>query len=152
MTEITELPKNYAALARDRISEELKNFHGGQKEKAVSDEVATMLTHFCEENATFAELIYKTKRTISDCCTAILKGCGDYISDIDVYRGAVRYYFPNADIEFFMEVRINGDAPSLEEMNRVPEKPKPAPKAAPKPREVIWMNYEPFGQMNFFEE
>ena len=52
----------------------------------------------------------------------------------------MKAYFPNADVRFFMNIEINGTAPSEEEMARVPEKPKPsqpkpAPKAAPKSAE-----------------
>lgn len=96
--------------------------------------------YFCEESPEFAEVVYKTKRTLSDCCTEVLKGVGNHISDIDVYRGIVKSYFPNADVRFLMNIEINGAAPSEEEMARVPEKPKPSqpkpvPKAAPEPAE-----------------
>lgn len=130
----------FQAMAAEKIAAELKSFTGGQKEKCVSTHVAAEITHFCEESPEFAEVVYKTKRTLSDCCTEVLKGVGNHISDIDVYRGIVKAYFPNADVRFLMNIEINGAAPSEEEMARVPEKPKPsqpkpAPKAAPKPAE-----------------
>ncbi len=61
-----------------------------------------------------------------------MKGTGNYVSDIDVYRGMVKAYFPNADVKFLMNIEINGAAPSEEEMAKLPEKPKPRPKPAPK--------------------
>ena len=61
-----------------------------------------------------------------------MKGTGNYVSDIDVYRGIVRAYFPNADVKFLMNIEINGAAPSEEEMAKLPENPKPKPKPAPK--------------------
>ncbi len=131
MGSITQIPMDYQAMAKEKIASELKGFAGGQKEKAVSEFVASTLTNFCEENAKFAEVVYKTKRTLSDCCAEIMKDCGNHISDIDVYRGAVKNYFPNSDIRFFMEIELTGEAPSEEEMNRVPEKPKKKPKPAP---------------------
>lgn len=135
MNEVIEIPRDYISLAKDKIAAELKDFSGGQKEKAVSKFVASTLTHFCEENAIFAEVVYKTRRTLSDCCAEIMKGCGTHISDIDVYRGAVKSYFPNSDIRCIMEIEITGEAPSEEEMAKLPEKPKPkpAPKKAGKP-------------------
>lgn len=148
MGEIINLPppkEDYKKLAVEKIAEELKSFKGDKYGTAVKKHVASTLTHFCEENERFAEVVYKTKRTLSDCCAEIMKGCGQHISDIDVYRGAVRNYFPNADIDFHMTITINGDAPSAEEMARVPEKPKapepkkPAsskPKAKPEPKPV----------------
>lgn len=130
----------FQSIAAEKIAAELKSFTGGQKEKCVSTHVAAEITHFCEESPEFAEVVYKTKRTLSDCCTEVLKGVGNHISDIDVYRGIVKSYFPNADVRFLMNIEINGVAPSEEEMARVPEKPKPsqpkpAPKAASKPAE-----------------
>ena len=129
MSEIIQLQQNgYKELAVSKIREELKSFKGDRYCTAVKDHVASTLIHFCEENARFAEVVYRTKRTLSDCCAEVMKGCGQSISDIDVYRGAVRNYFPNADIEFTMTISINGDAPSEEEMNR-----EPAVKQAAKP-------------------
>lgn len=124
MSEIINFP-HYSRLAVEKIAEELKTFKGDRYAEAVKKHVASTLTHFCEQNERFAEVVYKTKRTLSDCCAEIMKGCGTSISDIDVYRGAVRNYFPNADIDFHMTITINGDAPTVEEMERVPAQ-KPA--------------------------
>ncbi len=134
---------DYQALACEKIDAELKDFKGGKSEKLVSTFAAAQVTHFCEESPVFAEVVYKTKRTLSDCCAEVLKGTKEFASDIDVYRGIVRSYFPNADVKFLMDIEINGAAPSEEEMARLPEKPKrsvakkapakPAPAPAPKP-------------------
>lgn len=121
--------QSYSALAAGKISSELKGFTGGLKERAISKFAAETLIHFCEESASFAEVVYKTRRTLSDCCAEVMRNTGNYVSDIDVYRGIVRAYFPNADVKFLMNIEIGGAAPSEEEMARLPEKPKPAPKA-----------------------
>lgn len=121
----------FSRLAVEKIAAELKAFKGDRYGNAVKNHVASTITHFCEQNERFAEVVYKTKRTLSDCCAEIMKGCGQSISDIDVYRGAVRNYFPNADIDFHMTITLTGDAPTAEEMDRVPEQ-KPATKAEKK--------------------
>ena len=132
MSNLTLTPApSYTKLAVDKIATELKDFKGDRYGMAVKNHVASTITHFCEQNERFAEVVYKTKRTLSDCCAEIMKGCGQSISDIDVYRGAVRNYFPNADIDFHMTITLTGDAPTDEEMERVPEQ-KPAPKAEKK--------------------
>jgi hypothetical protein len=132
-------PVDYQALAVEKLAAELKSFSGDRYGSAVKDFVASTLTHFCQQDKRFAEVVYGTKRTLSDCCTEIMKGCGTHVSDIDVYRGAVRSYFPNADISFTMSITINGDAPSAEEMARVPKKKpeteKPHKGAPRKPKE-----------------
>ena len=122
---------NFTQLAVEKIAAELKDFKGDKYGMAVKNHVASTITHFCEQNERFAEVVYKTKRTLSDCCAEIMKGCGQHISDIDVYRGAVRNYFPNADIDFHMTITLTGEAPTAEEMDRVPEQ-KQAPKAEKK--------------------
>ena len=58
--------KTFQAMAMEKIAEELKTFTGGRKEKCVSTHVAAQITHFCEESPEFAEVVYKTKRTLSD--------------------------------------------------------------------------------------
>ena len=122
----------YPALAAEKIAAELKGFTGGQKEKAVSKFAAETVTHFCQESPQFAEAVYKTRRTLSDCCAQVMKGTGNCVRDIDVYRGIVRAYFPNADVKFMMNIEINGAAPSEEEIAKRPEKPRPRSKPAPK--------------------
>jgi len=133
---ITIQDRLYPALAKEKIANQLATFAGGQKEKAISQFAASQLCHFCEESPLFAEVVYKTRRTLSDCCAEVMKGTGNCVSDIDVYRGIVRAYFPNADVRFLMDIEINGAAPSEEEMAKLPEKPAPkvsAKKAAPAP-------------------
>ena len=130
--------KNIPILAVEKIAAELKNFQGGNKEKAVSKFVASTLTHFCGESERFAEVVYRTPRTLSDCCAEVMKACGNAISDIDVYRGAVKHYFPNADVHFQMEIQITGDAPTEEEINR-----KPEPREAPVRREMARLVEQP---------
>lgn len=128
--------QNYTQLAVEKIAEELKTFKGDRYGEAVKKHVASTITHFCEQEPRFAEVVYKTKRTLSDCCAEIMKGCGTSISDIDVYRGAVKNYFPNAEVVFTMTISIDGDALSEDEMNREVRKAepkKPAKAAAPKP-------------------
>ena len=117
--------QDFSSLATTKIAQELASFKGGLKEKTVSKFVASTLTHFCEQSARFAEVVYKTPRTLSDCCAEIMAGSGNQISDIDVYRGAVQSYFPNADIHFKMEIEINGDPPSDAELNRSPKTTMP---------------------------
>ena len=54
------------------------------------------------------------------------------ISDLDAYRRAVQFYFPNAEVEFVMNVKLTGAAPTAEEMQK-PASIKPQEPAAPRP-------------------
>lgn len=116
---------DYKTAAINKIAKELETFNGGVKEKTVSKFVAATLTHFCEENERFAQILYMTPRTLSDCCAEVMDGCGNQISDIDVYRKAIKSYFPNSDISFKMEIQITGDNPSNEEIMREAKKKVP---------------------------
>jgi hypothetical protein len=117
------------AAAIEKINAELQSFSGGNKEKAVSTYVANTLRQFSEEDERFARVVLNTKRTLSDCCEEIMQGVRESISDIEVYRRATKFYFPNSEVEFNMVIHLTGDAPTEEEMNQAP-KPRPAP--APK--------------------
>ena len=94
-------------LAVKKIDEELKSFKGDSKPKAVSSAVAIALKDFANQEPEFAEAIYQSDKTLSDCCTEIMKGVGQSISDIEVYKKAVGFYFPGADISFSMKIKVN---------------------------------------------
>lgn len=126
--------KDFSKLATDKIAKELSEFKGDRYGQAVKTFVASTLTNFCGQSQRFAQVVYETPATLSDCCAEIMKGCGSHISDIDVYRGAVRYYFPGAEIEFTLTIDASGDMPTPEEMAKPRPQPKPAehPPRAPK--------------------
>ncbi len=111
-------PADFPKLAVEKIDTELGKFEGNRYGQAVKDFVASTLKNFCGQDPRFAEVVYRTKRTLSDCCASIMEGCGSHISDIDVYRGAVRFYFPNSDICFTMNIDLTGEPPTEEEMAR----------------------------------
>ena len=128
--------KSMSELAAEKIAQELKDYKGDRYGQAVKDFVASTLTNFCQQDERFAQVVFHTEATLSDCCSKIMKGCGSHISDIDVYRGAVRYYFPNAEIQFTMTIDASGEMPTDEEMAK-PEpnqEAKPATKAPARPK------------------
>lgn len=138
-------PRKYSELAAEKIASELKNFKGNHYGNAVKNFVASTLTNFCEQSERFAQVVYETEATLSDCCARIMDKCGSHISDIDVYRGAVKYYFPNAEVVFSLTIDASGVAPTKEQMKR-PEQEKetkvqskstkPASVPAPKPKKA----------------
>lgn len=99
----------YKEKAIEKIQNELKAFTGGNKEKAVSKPVAETLEMFCKQNEEFAQAICESDKTISNCCKTIMKKSGNAISDIEVYKRAVKYYFSTANIEMSMKINLCGD-------------------------------------------
>lgn len=91
--------------AIQKIDKEVKEFNGGKYENAVYRHVADTLKNFCRQEPEFAQAVVQTDKTLADCCREIMKGAGQSISDIEVYRRAVNFYFPGADIK--TEMRIN---------------------------------------------
>jgi hypothetical protein len=99
-------------------------------EKVIYKEVAKTLTQFCKHSLAFAEVVAKTPRTLSDCCAKVVEGADRTgISDLLAYQKAVKFYFPNSEVLFHMEIRHTGDAPSEEEINKPAEKPESAVKS-----------------------
>ena len=123
-TTIQENSADIITLAIEKIKAEYGNFTGDTKARAVSSYVSTIIQDFCKQDARFAEVVYKFKRTLSDCCKDVMHGVVSHISDIDVYRGAVKFYFPNSEISMNMSIKITGEAPSNEEIEKEPEPPK----------------------------
>ena len=129
-------PRKYGEMAAEKIAKELKEFKGDRYGDAVKNFVASTLTNFCEQNERFAQVVYETEATLSDCCSKIMKNCGNHISDIDVYRGAVRYYFPNAEVHFTMTIDASGEMPTPEEMAKPDHKQEKADSKATKAERV----------------
>ena len=59
--------------------------------------VAECLKDFCRQDEEFADAVVQGG-TFSECMTAVSKGCGRALSDLEAYRRAVQFYFPGADI------------------------------------------------------
>ena len=143
ITNLFDEGKDFKKLAVEKIDKELKAFNGDKYGKAVYTYVANVLRDFCEQNEQFAEVVYRTKRSLSDCCAEIMKGCGQHISDIEVYRRATKLYFPNSEIECIMTITITGDEPDEKYLSKESKKPtadkpknekKPEPKNTSKPK------------------
>lgn len=127
------LPNNSTDIvsqAVEKIKKETSEFKGGSKEKVIHAYVSNTLIGFCEQDERFAKVLLKTKRTLSDCCKYCLEGVTTAISDIDTYRRAVQFYFPNSEISMDMTI-TTGDIPDEEYINKKPEK-KAEPKKVPK--------------------
>lgn len=122
---------DWRAKAKTKLEDENKAFKGSLEARAVRDYILKTLICFADQEPRFAEVICNTKRTFSECCAAVVHNAGGMISDLDVYRRAVQFYFPNAEVEFVMNVKLTGAAPTEAEMQK-PAEIKPA-EAAPRP-------------------
>ena len=100
-------------IAIERLNRELKAF-GSKDKKAdvIKMAVHAALVNFAQQDDEFAQAIAQAEVSLSDCCSSIVKGSGNSLSDLDAYRKAVQFYFPGAEIRFEMEIDLIGDAGS----------------------------------------
>ena len=75
-----------------------------RKANAVFPSVLKVLKDFCKQDAAFADVVVKQSKTVGTCCEEVCKNVGNYISDIDLYKKVVAFYFPKATIEFQMKI------------------------------------------------
>lgn len=109
--------------AREKINSELKNVKG-QKEAAVSKAVAETLIGFSNQDDEFAQAIVQSDKTLNDCLIATMKNVRTSISDIEVYRRAVQFYFPGAGINFTMRINLSASVEDPAEDKPEPRKSK----------------------------
>jgi hypothetical protein len=72
----------------------------------VLEPVKNALLEFCKQEKEFSQAILENDKKITDCCAEITKGVGNAVSDLEIYKRAVQFYFPGADIEFQMKIDL----------------------------------------------
>ena len=84
----------------------------GDKAKAMAPTVAEALERFAKQNAEFAEAV--EQGDFNACMDAISAKVGNAISDMEIIKRAVEYYFAGAKVHFDMRIELEGDAPKAE--------------------------------------
>lgn len=75
----------------------------GAVKKAVYDALVT----FCGQNEEFAQAVAQSEKTLWAVCEEAVKNVGTSVSDLEVYRAAVAAYFPGAQVDCVMTVRMS---------------------------------------------
>lgn len=96
----------YLEQAIGKITIEKKTKPSAKKAAAVFEAVVTALLDFVAQDDEFAQAVVQTEKTVSDCCDKIMKGVGNSISDVQVYKKAVAFYFPGADVKVQMTIDL----------------------------------------------
>lgn len=92
---------------KEKLTAELTNAKLGRYETGVKDAVLRTLCKFCEQNAEFKQAIEQSNKSFTDCLKATVKGvAGSSLEDLEVYKRAVAFYFPNADIKCTMTLDL----------------------------------------------
>ena len=94
---------------REKLTAELKDAKLGKYETAVKDAVLKTICKFCEQNAEFKQAIEQSNKSFADCLKATVKNAGTSIEDLEVYKRAVAFYFPGADIKCTMTLDLGDE-------------------------------------------
>jgi len=98
------------------IKNALDKLEAGAKEKitdrygsVIKTYVHNALAEFCKQNESFAQAIIDGG-TFAECIKYCTEGIGGNtgISDIDIYRRAVQFYFPGAQVDFHISIITEG--------------------------------------------
>lgn len=92
-----------------RLNKEYSECKGlSRKGKEVGAAVLAALTEFCGQNGEFAQAVVQMNidKSIKDCIESTVANVGTSITDIEVYKRAVQFYFPGADIHFDMRIDL----------------------------------------------
>lgn len=90
--------------AEARLKDEFKTVTG-RDEMAMSSAVRDALLEFCRQNEEFAQAVAQGGN-FKDCMTAVAKGVGIFISDLEAYRRAASFYFDGAKVRFQMVIEL----------------------------------------------
>lgn len=78
----------------------------GRASCIMKQSVRNALETFIRQDAEFAQAVVQGG-TFDKCMEAVSQNVGTGISDLDAYKRAVQFYFPGADVEFSMKIRVN---------------------------------------------
>ena len=107
--------------ALERLEQTSKSEIKDHKAKVFYQPTLEVLSDFCRQDERFAEAVLQKEGTFRDCLAAVSKGVGSAVSDLDVYRKAVQYYLPDAQITMQLSIYLGAG-----------EKQAPAPEASKK--------------------
>jgi hypothetical protein len=77
------------------------------KAGAIKTAVHGALVTFCGQNEEFAQAVAQSDKTLWAVCEECVKNVGQSVSDLEVYRSAVAAYFPGAQVDCVMTVRMS---------------------------------------------
>lgn len=102
---------------KEKLTAELTNAKLGRYENVVKPYVLDEICIFAKQNSEFAQAIEQSDKSFADCLKATVKGAGASLEDLEVYKRAVAFYFPGADIKCTMTLDLGDSGFSNNEMS-----------------------------------
>jgi len=95
--------------ALDKLEEGAKEKITDRYGSVIKTYVHSALAGFCKQNESFAQAVINGG-TFAECIKYCTEGIGGNtgISDIDIYRRAVQFYFPGARVDFKIQIMTDG--------------------------------------------
>jgi hypothetical protein len=90
----------------------------GAVQRAIAEETAKALMHFCGQEPEFQQAVEQSDKTFQQCLDAVAKGVGGSISDLKAYQKAADFYFPGCKVHFWMSIDLIGDAGETEPLKK----------------------------------
>lgn len=97
------------ANAIEKLTKELAEVGNDKYVAAVKEAVFEMLCDMCNKSPELEQIVANSAKNLNDCLLEVVKDVRGSISDIGAYRRAVKYYCPDADIEFDMRIVMPGN-------------------------------------------
>lgn len=91
---------------KDKLNREKKSVNTQDVATLIQNEIIGALVEFCRQDSKLAEAIIKSDKTVYDCCAEIVSDtkAAQYISDFTAFSRAVKFYLPEVQIKFNMEI------------------------------------------------
>ena len=95
--------------ALDKLEEGAKEKITDRYGSVIKTYVHSALAGFCKQNESFTQAVINGG-TFAECIKYCTEGIGGNtgISDIDIYRRAVQFYFPGAQVDFHISIITEG--------------------------------------------
>jgi len=106
-----------------KLEEEYKKTSGDRYGEVVKKPLLETLENFCRQSGEFAQAVFQGG-SFQEALAAAVKGASNHTPDIQIYRQAVRYYFPGADIRLTMRIFLCEAERPAEEPEEAAEKPE----------------------------
>ena len=111
--------------AIDKLNEGMNEKITDRYGNVIKTYVHNALTGFCRQNEAFAQAVLNGG-TLPECIKHCVQGLHENtgISDVDIYRRAVQFYFPGAQVDFHISIVTEGAETRIHEE---PERKEPKP-------------------------
>lgn len=98
-----------AEAAIEKLHQTKKGDLKDAKAKAFFQPTLEILIDFCQQDVRFAHAVLDEKKNLAECLNSISKTVGSAFSDLDVYRKAVQYYLPDAQISMQISIYLGSE-------------------------------------------